>query len=147
MKNEYLDTVRLLERLHRQFLEVVKCELDRRVIKDINSVQCLILFNIGLEEITIGELTHRGYYLGSNVSYNAKKMIEADYIEQNRSAHDKRSIQIKLSSKGKKLYEILQNIFEFHGEKISELGINKEELEFVSKSLKKIENFWNDVMY
>jgi DNA-binding MarR family transcriptional regulator len=147
VQHEYLNTVKLLERLHRQFLEVIKCELEKRAIGDINSVQCLILFNIGFEEITIGELTYRGYYLGSNVSYNAKKMAEANYIEQNRSAHDKRSIRVKLTDKGKKLCEILQNIFEFHSEKIKEQGVTVEEFNFVAASLKKLEKFWSDAVH
>ena len=76
MKNAYLETIRLIERLHRQFLEVVKTELDRLGVKDINNVQSLILTNIGTDQLTVGELTDRGYYLGSNVSYNVKKMVE-----------------------------------------------------------------------
>jgi DNA-binding MarR family transcriptional regulator len=76
MLNAYLQAISLIERMHRQFLDVVKAELDGQRIRDINNVQALILFNIGTDELTIGELTQRGYYLGSNVSYNVKKMVE-----------------------------------------------------------------------
>ena len=88
MKKDYLDSVSLVERLHRQFLEVVKLELDRMGIRDINNVQALILYNIGPDELTVGELTQRGYYLGSNVSYNLKKIIDNEYISQARTPHD-----------------------------------------------------------
>ena len=76
MNNLYLDVISLVERLHRQFLEVVKLELEGLRIHDINNVQGMMLFNIGDAQMTFGELTLRGYYLGSNVSYNLKKLVE-----------------------------------------------------------------------
>ena len=84
MLNAFLSAISLIERLHRQFLDVVKAELDGQRIRDINNVQALILFNIGQDELTVGELTQRGYYLGSNVSYNVKKMVEHGYLTQER---------------------------------------------------------------
>src|SRR5882724_8078947 len=92
MTTGYLEVISLIERLHRQFLEVVKLELDGLQIHDINNVQGLMMFNIGDAEMTVGELILRGCYLGSNVSYNVKKMVENDYLDQERSAHDRRSI-------------------------------------------------------
>ena len=65
MDNPYLEVVSLVERLHRQFLEVVKLELEGIGIHDINNVQAMMLFNIGDAEMTVGELTLRGCYLGS----------------------------------------------------------------------------------
>ena len=97
VKQVYLDTILLIERLHRQFLEVVKAEIDRIGIEDINNVQALILSHVGEEELTVGELTYRGYYLGSNVSYNVKKMVENGYLVQERSAHDRRSVRVRVS--------------------------------------------------
>ena len=76
MNNPYLEVISLVERLHRQFMEVVKPELEGFGIRDINNVQAMMLFNIGDVEMTVGELTLRGCYLGSNVSYNVKKMVE-----------------------------------------------------------------------
>jgi DNA-binding MarR family transcriptional regulator len=96
VKQAYLDTILLVERLHRQFLEVVKAELDRLGIEDINNVQSLILSHIGDEELTVGELTYRGYYQGSNVSYNVKKMVENGYLMQERSNHDRRTVRVKV---------------------------------------------------
>ena len=100
MKNGYLEVISLVERLHRHFLEVVKLELDGLGIHDINNVQGLMLFNIGDAEMTVGELTLRGCYLGSNVSYNVKKMVENGYLVQERSVHDRRSIHVRLTDKG-----------------------------------------------
>ena len=78
MTTSYYEAIQLIERLHRYFLDLLKVELDRRGIQDINNVQSMILHNIGMDDLTVGELTLRGYYLGSNVSYNVKKMVEND---------------------------------------------------------------------
>src|ERR1041385_7102474 len=88
MTNGYLEVISLVERLHRHFLEVVKLELDGLQVHDINNVQGLMLFNIGDAEMRVGELTLRGCYLGSNVSYNVKKMVENGYLGQDRSSRD-----------------------------------------------------------
>ncbi len=103
MAEPYLEVVSLVEQLHRQFLEIVKLELDGLGIHDLNNVQALMLFNIGDAEMSVGELTLRGCYLGSNVSYNVKKLVENGYIAQERSVHDRRSVHIKLTNKGRKL--------------------------------------------
>src|ERR1700692_3331448 len=103
----YVQVISLVERLHRQFLEVVKLEIEGLGIHDINNIQGLILYNIGDAEMTVGELTLRGCYLGSNVSYNVKKMVENDYLVQERSEHDRRSIHVRLSEKGRKLRDKL----------------------------------------
>lgn len=100
MKESYLSVVSLIEKLHRLFLESMKCELEDLKVKDINNVQAMVLYNLGQEEITVGALTSKGCYLGSNVSYNLKKMIQNGYISHVSSKHDKRSSVIKLTAKG-----------------------------------------------
>ena len=54
----YLETLNLVERLHRQLLDVIKDELDRRDEREINSVQALLLFNVGDQELTCGRTAH-----------------------------------------------------------------------------------------
>src|SRR5580698_11124024 len=110
MYNPYLEIISYVERLHRQFLEVVKLELEGFGIRDINNVQAMMLFNIGDAEMTVGELTLRGCYLGSNVSYNLKKMVENGYLSHERSVHDRRSILVGLTEKGTKLRDRLQTM-------------------------------------
>src|SRR5271169_883353 len=99
----YLEAISLVERLHRHFLEVVKLEIEGLGIHDINNIQGMMLFNIGDAEMTVGELTLRGCYLGSNVSYNVKKMVENSYLAQQRPLHDRRSIHVHLTEKGIRL--------------------------------------------
>jgi DNA-binding MarR family transcriptional regulator len=142
MKAEYLETIGLIERLHRHFLEIVKLELDGLGVHDINNVQGLILYNIGHAEMTVGELTLRGCYLGSNVSYNVKKMVENDYLVQERSAHDRRSIHVRLSEKGKKLCEELSNMHERHLVMLKETSLKPEDLQAAGVALKRLERFW-----
>lgn len=139
----YFEAIQLIERLHRHFLDVLKVEIDKRHIQDINNVQSMILYNIGHDELTVGELTLRGYYLGSNVSYNVKKMVENGYLEQERSVHDKRSIRIKLSDKGKDLIKMVSEMFSRHEEKIagsSEIG--EDDLKDLNGTLQQLERFW-----
>ena len=144
MKDVYFETIRLIERLHRQFLEVVKGELDRIGIEDINNIQALILANVGREELTVGELTNRGYYLGSNVSYNVKKMVENGYLEQERSAHDRRSVRVKVSEKGLNLCDQIETLHQRHIDAMSQGIMTKQDLESLNQTLHSLERFWSD---
>lgn len=146
MQTPYHETITLIERLHRQFLEVLKVELERSGIHDINNVQSLILYNIGEDEMTVGELTARGYYLGSNVSYNVKKMVENAYLVQERSIHDKRSIRVHLSDKGKALYKSISNLYETHIQNIQTSALDVERLKELNASLQDLERFWESQM-
>src|ERR1700739_3661757 len=121
--NEYVKIISLVERLHRQFLELVKLELEGLGVHDINNVQGMMLFNIGDAEMTVGELALRGCYLGSNVSYNVKKMVENGYLTQQRSLHDRRSIHVHLTEKGRKLRDNLTEMHQRHYEMLSQVGL------------------------
>lgn len=143
MKDQYILTSRLIERLHRRFLDVVKAELDRHSIEDINNVQTLILFNIGEETLTVGELTLRGYYLGSNVSYNVKKLVENGYLVQERSAHDRRMTRVRLSDKGLQLIEKIDALYARSAKELEAAGIREVDLDAVNTVLKRLERFWS----
>jgi len=136
MKAEYLETIGLIERLHRHFLEIVKLELDGLGIQDINNIQGLILYNIGDVQMTVGELTLRGCYLGSNVSYNVKKMVENGYLIQ------ERTIYVRLSEKGLKLRDSLSEMHERHLEMLTQTPLTPQELSSSCAALKRLERFW-----
>jgi DNA-binding MarR family transcriptional regulator len=142
MTNSYLETISLIERLHRYFLEVVKLELEGLRIHDINNVQGMMLFNIGDAEMTVGELTLRGCYLGSNVSYNVKKMVENGYLVQERSVHDRRSIHVRLTQKGRDLRNRLSVMHKRHIEMLSQTAISDTDPEGVVVTLRRLERFW-----
>ena len=138
----YLEVISLIERLHRQVLEVIKLELDRLGMHDINNVQALMLFNIGEAEISVGELISRGYYLGSNVSYNVKKMIENGYLSHERSVHDRRSIRVRLTQNGRTLRDRLDEMYRRHLQMVGQTGITDADLQLVAAILREIERFW-----
>lgn len=143
MKDQYLVTIRLIERLHRRFLDVIKTELDRLGIMDINNVQTLILSNINEDQLTVGELTVRGYYLGSNVSYNVKKLVENGYLIQERSAHDRRMTRVKLSDKGLDLTAKIDELYQRNADQLSEGIVNAEQLKELNGVLNSLERFWS----
>ena len=145
LKESYLGALRLVERLHRQLLDVIKCELDRTSQNDINSVQALLLFNIGEAELTAGELKTRGHYLGSNVSYNLKKLVEMGFLDHQRSRVDRRSVRIKLTEKGREVRDIVDALYQKHVRTVEQVGgINADEFTTLNKSLHRLERFWTD---
>ena len=145
LKAPYLEALTLVERLHRRLLDVIKDEFDRRGRSDINSVQALLLFNIGDSELTAGELRSRGYYLGSNVSYNLKKLVEMGYLHHARSRVDRRSVRISLTDKGKDVHKIIEDLYQKHVRTIEQVGgIASNELQVLNKALQRLERFWTD---
>ena len=119
LKPQYLEAVSRVERLHRRLLDLIKDEFDRMGWDDINPVQALLMFNIGDAEMTAGELRSRGYYLGSNVSYNLKKLVETGYIFQERSRADRRSVRIRLTPKGEEVAEVIDELM--HKDRFAEV--------------------------
>ena len=145
LRRFYLETLNLVERLHRQLLDVINDELDRRDEREINSVQALLLFNVGDQELTAGELRTRGHYLGSNVSYNLKKLVEAGYIHHERSEADRRSVLVRLTPKGEAVRDMLKNLFERHLGSLEAVGnVGGADLEGLNVTLKRLERFWID---
>ena len=141
----YLEALTLVERLHRRLLDVIKDEFDRRGRADINSVQALLLYNIGDKELTAGELRTRGYYLGSNVSYNLKKLVEMGFLDHQRSRVDRRSVRIRLTEKGSDVCETVRALYEKHVRTVEQVGgINADEFAGLNKALHRLERFWTD---
>lgn len=141
----YLDALTLVERLHRRLLDVIKDEFDRRGRSDINSVQALLLYNIGDKELTAGELRTRGYYLGSNVSYNLKKLVEMGFLDHQRSRVDRRSVRIKLTDQGRAVRDAVEALYQKHVRTVEQVGgIAADEFATLNKSLHRLERFWTD---
>ncbi|MEO1312433.1 MAG: MarR family winged helix-turn-helix transcriptional regulator [Pseudomonadota bacterium] len=141
----YLDTLSMVERLHRLLLDVIKDEFERLGIIDINSVQALLIFNIGDNEVTAGELKTRGYYQGSNVSYNLKKLVEAEYMHHQKCSIDRRAVRVRLTEKGRGICKIVSELFERHADTITRKGgIEEDEIVELNKILRSVERFWTD---
>ena len=145
LRKHYLETLNLVERLHRQLLDVIKDELERRDEREINSVQALLLFNVGDQELTAGELRTRGHYLGSNVSYNLKKLVEGGYIHHERSEAARRSVLVRLTRKGEAVRDMLRELFARHLVSLEAVGnVAAENLDNLNVTLKRMERFWID---
>ncbi|PID35769.1 MAG: MarR family transcriptional regulator [Rhodobacterales bacterium] len=142
---QYLDTLAMVERLHRLLLDVIKDEFERLGVLEINAVQALLLFNIGDNEVTAGELKSRGYYQGSNVSYNLKKLVEMGFMHHQRSEIDRRSVRVRLTQKGRDVRDTVHSLFERHAEDLQQRAIlPMKEMNEINTSLKRMERFWTD---
>ncbi len=138
----YLHLIQLLQRTHRLLMEMVKIKLEELNIRDVNNVQSFILFNIGEAELTVGELTSRGAYLGSNTSYHVKKMVENGYLRQEQSLYDRRVSYVRLTEKGRQLREALVEVYQPRIEQLSQVGLSPEELQAASSILDLLDRFW-----
>jgi DNA-binding MarR family transcriptional regulator len=143
--SEYQRALSLVERLHRQLLDVVKDDLDRAGHEDLTPVQALLIYNIGDSEWSAGELKSRGFYLGSNVSYNLKKLHDLGYVESGKSLHDKRQIRLRLTEDGRSLRAQLSSMFARHAATLRPVGgVETPDLEASNKTLSRLERFWAD---
>ncbi|MFC5386390.1 transcriptional regulator LdtR [Aquamicrobium segne] len=147
IRSLYMESLQLVERLHRRLLDVIKDEFERAGRSDINAIQALLLFNIGDAELTAGELRSRGYYLGSNVSYNVKKLVDLGFINHQRSELDRRSVRISLTNKGMDVADVVARLYERHIGSIEQVGgINPDEFKQMNRALQRLDRFWNDTI-
>ncbi|MEL6685483.1 MAG: MarR family transcriptional regulator [Pseudomonadota bacterium] len=143
--DSYLDTLNLVERLHRLLLDVIKDEFERVGLLEINAVQALLLFNVGDNEVTAGELKSRGYYQGSNVSYNLKKLVESGYMHHERSEIDRRSVRVRLTEKGRGVHVLVTRLFRTHSEGLMDRGVlDQQGVEDITTALRRVERYWTE---
>lgn len=141
----YLESLALVERLHRLLLDVIKDEFERVGVLEINAVQGLLLFNIGDNEVTAGELKSRGYYQGSNVSYNLKKLVDMGYMHHQRCEVDRRSVRVRLTQEGREIRDVVAQLFARHAEGLEQKGvITAAGIEEITGALKRMERYWSD---
>ncbi len=141
----YLDALNLVERLHRLLLDVIKDEFERVGLLEINPVQALLLFNVGDNEVTAGELKTRGYYQGSNVSYNLKKLVECGYMHHQKCEVDRRAVRVRLTEKGRTIRTIIAELFQRHADGImSREVLGDIRLSDMNASLRRMERYWTD---
>jgi DNA-binding MarR family transcriptional regulator len=147
IRARYLEAIQLVERVHRRLLDVVKDEFDRRGRDDVNAVQALLLFNVGDAELTAGELRTRGFYMGSNVSYNLKKLVDLGYMNHQRSRIDRRAVRVSLTPKGQDIADVVAGLYDRHVASIDKVGgLSIDEFAALNKSLLRLDRFWNDTI-
>lgn len=141
----YLETLSMVERLHRLLLDVIKDEFERLQVIDINPVQALLLFNVGDNVLTAGELKSRGYYQGSNVSYNLKKLVDADYMHHERCIADRRAVRVRLTDRGIEVRNLVSGLFERHAQGIMRRGVLPEgRITQINADLRGVEAYWTE---
>ena len=141
----YLDTLSLVERLHRLLLDVIKDEFERLNVLELNAVQGLLLFNIGDNEVTAGELKSRGYYQGSNVSYNLKKLVEMGYMHHQRCEMDRRSVRVRLTQRGREVRDVVEKLFQRHASGLQKRAVlDMDGIDTIAGALKRVERYWGD---
>jgi len=139
----HLDLVRTVERVHRRFLDLFRIDLGRLGIDDVSPSQVMMLFMIGSDELTVRDLIERGYYLGSNASYNLKRLVESGYVDRGVSERDRRSARIRLSEKGQKLCDAVQKIDGTYYHLVVRNPKDARELETAIRALKRLEQAWS----
>lgn len=142
----HLDLVRVVERVHRRYLDLFRLDLGRLGVDDLSPSQVMMLFTIGGDELTVRDLIDRGYYLGSNASYNLKRLVETGYVDRSASERDRRSARIRLSEKGRKLCEAVRKMDESYHRLVARNAEEKRELEIAFKTLKRLENVWTSAL-
>jgi DNA-binding MarR family transcriptional regulator len=142
---DYIDSLSLIERLHRLLLDVIKDEFERLGVLEINAVQALLLFNVADNEVTAGELRTRGYYQGSNVSYNLKKLVEMGFMHHQRCEVDRRSVRVRLTEKGREVQKVVSELFDRHADALSgDPMVGEDRMRRINESLGQVERFWSD---
>lgn len=141
MKENYYNTIIMIERMHRLFLDVLKNDLSKQRIRDINNIQAIIIYNVGHKKLSVGDLISHGYYQGSNVSYNLRKMVEGGYMLQCPNPHDRRVSDIELTEKGLEMYERIGKIFEEHSLSLQKNNIDGESINKLIDTLDLIEKY------
>ena len=145
LRTLYLESLGLVEKLHRRLLDVVKDEFERQGRSDLTAVQAILLYNMGGDELTAGELKSRGYYQGSNVSYNLKKLVDLGFVSHRRSKVDKRTVRVALTNDGKKVAGIVADLYDRHIGSIEQVGgIDADEFEQLNRVMQRLDRFWND---
>jgi len=143
--NSYLNVIQLLPRIHRLFMDMIKIDLQELDIHDINNVQSIMLFHIGDTELTMGELTSRGVYIGSNLAYNVKKMVESGYLTQEHSLYDRRVSYVCLTEKGRKLREELTMVHRRRIDLPPQGALSSDDLQTATSVLRLLDQFLTDV--
>ena len=104
-----------------------------------------MLFNVGDNEVTAGELKTRGYYQGSNVSYNLKKLVDMGFMHHNRSEIGRRSVRVSLTQKGRDVRKVVSKLFATHAAGLMTKGVlDHRGIDDITMSLRRVERYWTE---
>jgi DNA-binding MarR family transcriptional regulator len=141
-----LELPRLIERMHRHYLDVLGPALTRFGADDISPVQFMMLLHLTGGEISVRELIERGHYLGSNATYNLKQLTECGYIERLPSPRDKRAARLKLTERGAALVTHMREQDRAIIAPLYEQESMAALFESTYKALRQLENRWSEIL-
>lgn len=142
----YRDIARVIDHMQRRLHDVVRVELGRVGVDDISPMQVLMLLNIGEDELSVRDLMERGYYLGSNASYNLKHLVEQGYVDRAASQRDRRAARLRLSEKGQWLCTQIGKLEDRHATQLLRGPADAADLETTYRMLRRLERMWGDVV-
>lgn len=140
----HAEFMRQFERLHRRYLDVIQVVLSERDIDDVNPVQALMIADIGDGEVALRDLIDRGNYLANAATYNIRKLVELGYVEQGRSARDRRVGKVKLTGMGLALRRQLLDADCEISEALSRFGDWHDRSEAVTNTVRDLERVYLD---
>ncbi len=141
----YIETITRLQSLNHQLLDQIKDEFKRIGWNEVNPAQALMLFHIGAgNEIAAGDVRARGYYFGSNASYNLMKLRDGNYIERRSYPADRRVVKIALTPKGEEVAEVVDDLIKRHLRAVGEVNsdLTSEHLKTLNNELEHLERVW-----
>ncbi|USO02638.1 MAG: winged helix DNA-binding protein [Alphaproteobacteria bacterium] len=139
MRENHLEAISLVEVVYKLYLDVLKTELSKLGILDINNMQAMIMYHIGDRKLSIGEVIDKGCFIGSNVSYNVKKLTSAGYLKQEPSQFDRRSVYLTLTKQGKEVYTKLHKAIQEQKKVLLKYGLSDQDFENLKETLTKLE--------
>lgn len=142
----YTDLGRVMESITRRFLDVLRMELARIGVTDLSPTQALMLLHIGGEELSVRDLLERGYYLGSNASYNLKHLVETGYVDRTPSQRDRRAARLRLSERGLAACEGLKRLETARADSLLRSKADGADFETTYRTLRRLERAWMDLI-
>ncbi|MDJ1159989.1 MarR family transcriptional regulator [Chelatococcus sp. SYSU_G07232] len=142
----HLELVRCIERLHRRYLDLFRVDLTRLGVEDLSPAQVMMLFTIGPDDLSVRDLIDRGYYLGSNASYNLKRLVESGYVERSASPRDRRSARIRLSEKGRQLCDLVRTVDATYHRLVARDETEARDLDTTFRTLRRLEHMWTNAL-
>jgi DNA-binding MarR family transcriptional regulator len=137
-KNNFMETVRIIDKLNRTLPEYIRYELEKLEILDVTGIQAMIVYRIGDKTITVGEVMKGGYYQGSNSSYNLRRLTENGYLGRGDNAFDGRYSLVYLTDKGMGLWNLLDSVIMPQANKLTSAGIGDNSIRDILFILNKI---------
>jgi DNA-binding MarR family transcriptional regulator len=142
----HLELVRVVERVYRRYLDLLRNDLTRLGVDDVSPSQVMMLFTIGTDDLSVRDLIDRGHYLGSNASYNLKRLVECGYVERSASPRDRRAARIRLSERGRNLCDLIRKIDETYHRLIVRDEAQSREFGVAFHMLRRLEHVWTNAV-